>query len=204
MFDTISAFVSLAAAVAAYILSGHSMLITVLVMVACVLIFRSFRSIFQVKMENAAPPVNVYYIREDNLKNMENRGLRVVVITEKIFFHTETEVDKNYILELIEKHAQTLGQQSPVFKYRYNYVLSHNLPYQSAYAACRNAKSNLKMVYKKWFDTSGVSQFGIFEDDKDSFSVDDTIIDPRDGSEHRAMVQFVFDPQLPVPDANYR
>jgi len=204
MFDTIVAFITITAAVAAYFISGHSMLITILVIVACAMISKAFRSIFQVKLESSFPPSNVYYIREDNLLNTENKGLRVVVITERIFFHTEVDLDKKFILDYIDENAQKLCAKNEIFKYRYNYVIKHNLPYQSTYAACRNAKSSLKVVYKKWFDSSGLNYFGLFKDNLDSFSIDDIIVDPRDKTEHRTMIQFIFDPNMPLPDENYK
>ena len=203
MFDRIVAFVSLAAAVAAYFIS-HSLLITILVMIACVMITRSLRPLFQAKLESAFPDANVYYIREENLDNQQNGGMKVIMITEKIFFHTEVDADKAYILQRIDETADRLCEANDIFRYRYNYVIKHNLSYQYAYAACKNEKSSLKYVYNKWFTTSGLKNFGFFEDDKDSFSVDDTVIDPRDNSEHRAMIQFVFDPAMPLPDEKYK
>ena len=203
MFDKLIAFVSLIIAVAAYALSKGSILITLIAMVITVMITRSLKQMFQVRLDKAFPPSEIFYIRGDNLANSENRGLNVVVITEKLFFHTEFEADKNYILDLIDKTAEKIAAESDIFRFRYNYVIKHNLPYQSAYAACRNDKTSLKVVYKKWFDTSGVNKLGLFEDDKDSFAVDDITIDPRENTEHRTMVQFIFDPKMPLPDKKY-
>ena len=58
-------------------------------------------------------------------------------------------------------------------------------------------------MYRKWYEDSGAKNFGAVTEDVDSFMADETITDPRDGSEHRAMIQFVFDPNLPIPDENY-
>ena len=203
MFDKISAFVALIVAVAAYTISKGSLLVAIIAIVIVVMISRSLKSIFQVRLDKAFPPSEVFYIRGDNLQNQENLGLNVIVITEKLFFHTEYESDKNYILDLIDNTAEKIAAESDIFRFRYNYVIKHNLPYQSAYAACRNEKTSLKVVYKKWFDTSGVNKLGVFEDDKDSFAVDDITVDPRENTEHRTMVQFVFDPKLPLPDEKY-
>ena len=184
MFDKLIAFVSLIIAVAAYALSKGSILITLIAMVITVMITRSLKQMFQVRLDKAFPPSEVFYIRGDNLANSENRGLNVVVITEKLFFHTEFEADKNYILDLIDKTAEKLAESSDLFRFRYNYVIKHNLPYQAAYGACRNEKQSLK--------------------DKDSLPVDDIVIDPRDSTEHRTLIQFVFDPKLPLPDEKYQ
>ena len=203
MFDKLSALISIIVAVAAYTISKGSLAVALIAIVIVVMISRSLKSIFQVRLDKAFPPSEVFYIRGDNLQNSENKGLNAVVITEKLFFHTEYEADKNYILDLIDKTAEKIAAESDIFRFRYNYVLKHNLPYQSAYAACRNDKTSLKVVYKKWMQTAGLETLGKFEEDKDSFAVDDITVDPRENTEHRTMVQFIFDPRLPLPDEKY-
>ena len=203
MFDKFSALISIIVAVAAYTISKGSLAVALIAIVIVVMISRSLKSIFQVRLDKAFPPSEVFYIRGDNLQNSENKGLNAVVITEKLFFHTEYEADKNYILDLIDKTAEKIAAESDIFRFRYNYVLKHNLPYQSAYAACRNDKTSLKVVYKKWMQTAGLETLGKFEEDKDSFAVDDITVDPRENTEHRTMVQFIFDPRLPLPDEKY-
>ena len=86
MFDTISAFLSLAIAVAAYIISGRSMLITILAMVACVMISKTVKPLFLLKFENKYPPSEVYFIEQENMTVVGFGGVRVLVITEALFF----------------------------------------------------------------------------------------------------------------------
>lgn len=203
MFDRITAVITIAIAVAVYFLTGYNIWMSVIAIVAIALISRSLKMIFQQKLDTNFPPLTVFFLTKDDLSQQSSKGMRVIVITERIFFHTETEADKNYILDFIDKYAQAFSESSKIFKYRYNYVKKHNMPSQPAYAACRNAKTSLKVIYKKWYEESGASKFGKLTDDVDSFMADDIIIDPRDGSEHRAMIQFVFDPNLPIPDENY-
>ena len=187
MFDKITAVVTIAAAVAVYILTGYQIWMAVIAIVVVALISRSLKMIFQDKLDTNFPPLKVFFLTKDDLSQQSSKGMRVIVITEGIFFHTETEADKNYILDFIDRYAKAFSDSSKIFKYRYNYVKKHNLPSQPAYAACRNAKAGLKAVYRKWYEESGASKFGAVKDDVDSFMADHTIIDPRDGSEHRAM-----------------
>ncbi len=203
MFDRITAVITIAIAVAVYFLTGYNIWMSVIAIVAIALISRSLKMIFQDKLDKKFPPLTVFFLTKDDLSQQSSKGMRVIVITEGIFFHTETEADKKFILDFIDDYAKKFSESNKIFKYRYNYVKKHNLPGQPAYAACRNAKTSLKVIYKKWYEESGASKFGKVEDDVDSFMADDIIIDPRDGSEHRAMVQFVFDPTLPIPDENY-
>ena len=203
MFDKITAVVTIAVAVAVYILTGYQIWPAVIAIVALALISRSLKMILQEKLDKHFPPLTVFFLTKDDLSQQSSKGMRVIVITERILFHTETEADKNFILDFIEDYAQKFSESSKIFKYRYNYVKKHNLPSQPAYAACRNAKTSLKVIYKKWYEESGASKFGNVTEDVDSFMADDIIIDPRDGSEHRTMIQFVFDPNLPIPDENY-
>ena len=203
MFDRITAFVTIAAAIAIYFLTNFSIWPAVIAIVAIALISRSLKIIFQDKLDKKFPPLKVFFLTKDDLSQQSSKGMRVIVITERIFFHTETEADKKYILDFIDDYAKKFSEANKIFKYRYNYVKKHNLPGQPAYAACRNAKTSLKVIYKKWYEESGASRFGATKEDVDSFMADDIIIDPRDGSEHRAMIQFVFDPNLPIPDENY-
>ena len=203
MLDRIIAFVSIVIAVAVYFISGFNIWITLIAIVACALIFKSLKAMFQDKLDRIFPPLMVYFLDGDDISGQSSKGMRAVVITEKIFFHTETKVDKDYILDYIDGYAAKFCESSKIFKYRYNYVKKHDLPCQSAYAACKNAKTSLKVVYRRWYEESGASKFGTVTDDVDSFMADDIIIDPRDNSEHRTMIQFVFDPNLPIPDENY-
>ena len=203
MYDKIAAAVTIAVAIAVYVLTGFQIWPAVIAIVALALISKSLKAILQEKLDRRFPPLTVFILTKEDISALSTKGLRVIVITEKIFFHTETEADKNYILDMIDRYADAFCESSKIFKYRFNYVRKHNLPYQKAYAACRNDKTSLKVIYKKWYEDSGVSKFGKFEDDVDSFMADDIIIDPRDNSEHRAMIQFVFDPNLPIPDENY-
>ena len=203
MYDKIAAAVTIAVAIAVYVLTGFQIWPAVIAIVALALISKSLKAILQEKLDRRFPPLTVFILTKEDISALSTKGLRVIVITEKIFFHTETEADKNYILDMIDRYADAFCESSKIFKYRFNYVRKHNLPYQKAYAACRNDKTSLKVIYKKWYEDSGVSKFGKVEDDVDSFMADDIIIDPRDNSEHRAMIQFVFDPNLPIPDENY-
>lgn len=203
MFDRIAAVVSLAVAVAVYILTTFQIWPVVIAVAVCALISKSLKPVFQEKLDRRFPPLKVVFLTKDDIGSMSSKGLRAIVITERIYFYTETEADRNYIFELIEKYADAFSESSKIFKYRYNYVRKHNLPNLSAYAACRNDKTSLKVIYKKWLDTSGAGKFGATKEDVDSFMADEIIIDPRDNSEHRAMIQFVFDPNLPLPDENY-
>ena len=204
MYDKIAAVITIAIAIAVYVLTTFQIWPAVIAIIACALISKSLKMIFQEKLDKNFPPLAVFILSGDDLSGMTTKGLRVIVITEKIFFHTETEADKNYILDMIDRYADVFCESSKIFKYRYNYVRKHNLPYQKAYAACRNDKRNLKVIYRRWYEDSGVSKFGKFEEDRDSFMADETVIDPRDNSEHRAMIQFIFDPNLPLPDENYQ
>ena len=204
MFDKIAAVITIAAAVAVYILTGFRIWPAVIAIVALALISKSLKMMLQEKLDRHFPPLTIFFLTKDDLSQQSSKGMRVIVITERIFFHTETETDRKFILDYIEDYAQKFSESSKIFKYRYNYVLKHNLPHQPAYAACRNAKTSLKVIYKKWYEESGASRFGKFEDNVDSYMADDIIVDPRDGSEHRAMIQFIFDPNLPIPDENYQ
>ena len=203
MIDRIIAVITILIAVAVYFLTGYNIWMAVIAIVVIALVSRSLKMIFQNKLDKSFPPLTVFFLSKDDLSQLSTKGVRVIVITEGIFFHTETEADKNYILDLIDEYARKFSESSKIFKYRYNYVKKHNLPNLPAYAACRNAKTNLKVIYKKWYEDSGASKFGKMEEDVDSFMADHIIIDPRDNSEHRAMIQFVFDPSLPIPDENY-
>ena len=204
MFDRITAFVTIAAAIAIYFLTNFSIWPAVIAIVAIALISRSLKIIFQDKLDKKFPPLKVFFLTKDDLSQQSSKGMRVIVITEGIFFHTETEADKKFILDFIDDYVQKFSETSKIFKYRYSYVKKHNLPSQPAYAACRNAKAGLKAIYRKWYEDSGASKFGTTKEDVDSFMADDIMIDPRDGSEHRTMIQFVFDPNLPIPDENYQ
>ena len=204
MYDKIAALVTIAVAVAVYFLTNFSIWPAVIAIVVIALISRSLKIIFQDKLDKKFPPLKVFFLTKDDLSQQSSKGMRVIVITEGIFFHTETEADKNYILDFIDDYVQKFSETSKIFKYRYSYVKKHNLPSQPAYAACRNAKAGLKAVYRKWYEDSGASKFGATKEDVDSFMADDIIVDPRDGSEHRTMIQFVFDPNLPIPDENYQ
>ena len=203
MFDKIAAAITIAAAIAVYILTGFRIWPAVIAIVALALISKSLKMMLQDKLDRKFPPLTVFFLTKDDLSQQSSKGMRVIVITERIFFHTETEADKKFILDFIDDYAKKFSESNKIFTYRYNYVKKHNLPGQPAYAACRNAKTSLKVIYKKWYEESGASRFGATKDDVDSFMADDIIIDPRDGSEHRAMIQFVFDPNLPIPDENY-
>ena len=203
MFDRITAFVTIAAAIAIYFLTNFSIWPAVIAIVAIALISRSLKIIFQDKLDKKFPPLKVFFLTKDDLSQQSSKGMRVIVITEGIFFHTETEADKKFILDFIDDYVQKFSEANKIFKYRYNYVKKHNLPGQPAYAACRNAKAGLKAIYRRWFEESGASKFGALTDDVDNFMADTEVTDPRDGSEHRTMIQFVFDPNLPVPDENY-
>ena len=203
MFDRITAFVTIAVAIAVYFLTGYNIWMAVIAIVAIALISRSLKMILQDKLDKHFPPLKVFFLTKDDLSRQSSKGMRVIVITEGIFFHTETSADKKFILDFIDDYAQKFSETSIIFKYRYNYVKKRDLPSQPAYAACRNAKAGLKAIYRKWYEESGASKFGTLKDDVDSYMADDIIIDPRDGSEHRAMIQFVFDPNLPIPDENY-
>ena len=204
MFDKIAAAITIAAAIAVYILTGFRIWPAVIAIVALALISKSLKMMLQDKLDRKFPPLTVFFLTKDDLSQQSSKGMRVIVITERIFFHTETEADKKYILDFIDDYAKKFSEANKIFKYRYNYVKKHNLPGQPAYAACRNAKTSLKVIYKKWYEESGASRFGKFEDNVDSYMADDIIVDPRDGSEHRAMIQFIFDPNLPIPDENYQ
>ncbi len=204
MFDKIAAAITIAAAIAVYILTGFRIWPAVIAIVALALISKSLKMMLQDKLDRKFPPLTVFFLTKDDLSQQSSKGMRVIVITERIFFHTETEADKNYILDFIDDYVQKFSETSKIFKYRYSYVKKHNLPSQPAYAACRNAKAGLKAVYRKWYEDSGASKFGATKEDVDSFMADDIMIDPRDGSEHRTMIQFVFDPNLPIPDENYQ
>lgn len=204
MFDRITAFVTIAVAIAVYFLTGYNIWMAVIAIVAIALISRSLKMILQDKLDKHFPPLKVFFLTKDDLSQQSSLGMRVIVITEGIFFHTETAADKKFILDFIEEYVQKFSETNIIFKYRYNYVKKRDLPSQPAYAACRNAKAGLKAIYRKWYEDSGASKFGALTDDVDSFMADDIIIDPRDGSEHRTMIQFVFDPKLPVPDENYQ
>ena len=203
MLDRLIALITIIIASVVYILTKFNIWITVIAIVACALIFRSLRSMFQTQLETKFPPLTVFFLSKDDLSGQSSKGMRSVVITEGIFFHTETEADKKFILDLIDEYAEKFSESSKIFKYRYNYVKKHSLPCQSAYAACRNAKTSLKVVYRKWYEDSGAKNFESVTEDVDSYMADETIIDPRDGSEHRAMIQFIFDPNLPIPDDKY-
>ena len=203
MLDRLIALITIIIAIVVYILTKFNIWITVIAIVACALIFRSLRSMFQTQLETKFPPLTVFFLSKDDLSGQSSKGMRSVVITEGIFFHTETEADKKFILDLIDEYAEKFSESNKTFKYRYNYVKKHSLPCQSAYAACRNAKTSLKVVYRKWYEDSGAKNFGSVTEDVDSYMADETIIDPRDGSEHRAMIQFIFDPNLPIPDDKY-
>ena len=203
MFDKIAAVVTIAIAIAVYIITGFRIWPAIIAIVALALISKSLKMMLQEKLDKHFPPLTIFFLTKDDLSQQSSKGMRVIVITERIFFHTETEADRNYILDFIDRYAKEFSESSKIFKYRYNYVKKHNMPSQPAYAACRNAKTSLKVIYKKWYEESGASKFGKLTDDVDSFMADDIIIDPRDGSEHRAMIQFVFDPNLPIPDENY-
>ena len=204
MFDKIAAVISLAVAIAVYVLTTFQIWPVVIAVAVCALISKSLKPVFQEKLDRKFPPLKVVFLTKDDIGSLSSKGLRVIVITEKIYFYTETEADRNYILDLIDKYVEAFSESSKIFKYRFSYVKKHNLPYVPAYAACRNAKTNLKVLYKKWLDTSGAGKFGTTQEDVDSFMADDIVIDPRDGSEHRAMIQFIFDPSLPLPDENYQ
>ena len=204
MFDRLIALLTIMIAIAVYILTKFNIWITLIAIVICALLSRSIKSMFQDKIDRNFPPLTVFFLSKDNLGQLSSKGMRVIVITERIFFHTETEIDRKYILDLIDEYAAKFSESSKIFKYRYNYVYKHDLPHLPAYAACRNAKAGLKAIYRRWYEDSGASKFGNLTDDVDSFMADEVIIDPRDGSEHRAMIQFVFDPNLPIPDEKYQ
>lgn len=199
MFDRLTAVITIVIAIVVYFLTGYNIWMSVIAIVAVALISRSLKMAFQDKLDKHFPPLKVFFLSKDDLSQQSSKGMRVIVITEGIFFHTETEADKKFILDFIDDYVKKFSESSKIFKYRYNYVKKHGLPSQPAYAACRNAKAGLKAIYRKWYEDSGASKFGALTDDVDSFMADDIIIDPRDGSEHRTMIQFVFDPKLPVP-----
>ena len=204
MFDRIVALITIIVATAVYFLTNFNFLLAFLALVICALLSRSIKVIFQEKLDRNFPPLKVFFLSKDELGQQSSKGMRVIVITERIFFHTETASDRNFILDYINEYAEKFSESSKIFKYRYNYVYKHDLPHLPAYAACRNAKAGLKAIYRRWYEDSGASKFGNLTDDVDSFMADEVIIDPRDGSEHRAMIQFVFDPNLPIPDEKYQ
>ena len=203
MFDRIVALITIIIATAVYFLTNFNFLLAFLALVICALLSRSIKTIFQDKLDRNFPPLKVFFLSKDEIGQQSSKGMRVIVITERIFFHTETASDRNFILDYINEYAEKFSESSKIFKYRYNYVRKHDLPSLSAYAACRNAKAGLKAIYRKWYEESGASKFGAVKEDVDSFMADDIIIDPRDGSEHRTMIQFVFDPNIPIPDKDY-
>lgn len=204
MFDRIVALLTILIASAVYILTKFNIWIALIALVICALVSRTIKTIFQEKLDRNFPPLTVFFLSKDDIGKLSAKGMRVIVITERILFHTETEADRKFILDYIDKYAEKFCESSKIFKYRYNYVRKHNLPSFSAYAACRNAKAGLKAIYRRWYEESGASKFGATKEDVDNFMADDIIIDPRDGSEHRTMIQFVFDPNLPIPDENYQ
>ena len=203
MFDRIVALVTIIIAAAVYFLTGFNIWMAVIAIVVCALVSRSVKVIFQAKLDRNFPPLTVFFLSKDDLSRLSAKGMRVIVITERIFFHTETEAERQFILDLLDEYAEKFAENSKVVNYSYNYVITHNLPSLPAYAACRNAKAGLKAIYRRWFEESGASKFGALTDDVDSFMADTEVTDPRDGSQHRTMIQFVFDPNLPVPDENY-
>ena len=203
MFDRIVTLVTIIIALVVYFLTGFNIWIALIALVICALVSRSLKVIFQEKLDRNFPPLTVFFLSKDDLGRLSAKGMRVIVITEGLFFHTETEADRKFILDLIDEYAEKFAESNKVFKYRYNYVIKHNLPSLPAYAACRNAKAGLKAIYRRWFEESGASKFGALTDDVDNFMADTEVTDPRDGSQHRTMIQFVFDPNLPVPDENY-
>ena len=102
MIDRLIALVSIIIAVVVYILTKFNIWITLIAIVACALIFRSLKSMFQVQLETKFPPLTVFFLSKDDLSGQSSKGMRCIVITEGIFFHTETEADKKFILDLID------------------------------------------------------------------------------------------------------
>ena len=91
MFDRITAVITIAIAVAVYFLTGYNIWMSVIAIVAIALISRSLKMIFQDKLDKHFPPLTVFFLTKDDLSQQSSKGMRVIVITEGIFFHTETE-----------------------------------------------------------------------------------------------------------------
>ncbi len=198
MIDLVTGALTFAGAAVAYIIS-KSIWLTLAVIVAEAMIVRSLKPMMQAVWERKHPPRKLSVLLESGTENQGNLGVKFLLMTQNVNLLPDIPEQRSLLDTLFQEGIDKLRASSRIFDYRYSLVLEKGYPFQVIYSSCGSGTLHVRTCYFRWMKDFGLSNYKEGLENRDIFTLDMLIADPRSGCMNGAMLQAVFDRRLPVP-----
>jgi hypothetical protein len=198
LIDLLMGILTFAGAAFAYIIS-KSIWLTLAVIVAEAMIVRSLKPMVQAAWEHKHAPRKLSVLLESGTESQGTHGVKFLLMTQNVNFAPSIPEQRGLLNGLLQEGIDKLRTSSRIFDYRYSLVLEKGYPLQVSYSSCGRGTWQVRLCYFRWMKDFGLSSFNDGLENRDIFTLDMLITDPRSGCVNGAMLQAVFDRRLPVP-----